>query len=126
MIQKQQEQEPSLTQDLAVHHHLPSVDGKVGIVKAPVKHLGGGGLIGRIVVRSQVFVSETVSSGDTLAGVKDQHLFQQIESCKQGGLRYQYAILGAKFITRFFPDSPKGSALVNFLLNGTRSRLGKL
>jgi hypothetical protein len=126
MTQEQQEQEPSLTQDLAVHHHLPSVDGKVGIVKAPVEYLGGGGLIGRVVVRSQVLVSETVSSGDTLAGVKDQHLFQQVERYEEGGVRSQYAEPGAEIINQFFVDSPKGSALVNFLLNGTRSRLGKL
>jgi hypothetical protein len=125
MIQKQQEQEPSLTQDLAVHHHLPSVDGQVGIVKAPVEHLGSGGLIGRVMVRSQVLVSETVSSGDTLAGVKDQHLFQQVEGCEQGGLGCQYAESDAR-VTKQLVVSPKGSALVNFLLNGTRSRLGKL
>lgn len=54
-----------LTQDLAVHHHLPCIDRQIRIVKAPVKLLRRGRLIRRVVVRRQVLVRETVGGGDS-------------------------------------------------------------
>lgn len=54
-----------LTQDLAVHHHLPSINGEIRIVEAPVELFSRSGLIRRVVVRRQVLVGETVSCVDS-------------------------------------------------------------
>lgn len=107
------------TQNFTVHHHLPSINGQIRIVEAPVELFSRSGLVRRVVVRRQVFVCETVRRVDTCSRVKDEHLFEQVEGYKDEGI-------SCKDGCYFGVDVPRGSALGNFLLNGTRSRFGKL
>lgn len=66
-------------QDLAVHHHLPGVDGQIGVVEGPVKDLGSDWLILGVVVGLQIGVVQGIASSDTLLGVKHKHALQQIQ-----------------------------------------------
>ena len=67
------------TKDLRVHHDLPGVYRQISIVETPIKDLLGGRLVCWVVVWRQVFVRQGLGGRDTSAGVKDEHLFEQVE-----------------------------------------------
>ena len=71
--------EEGRTENLAVHHDLPGIDGEVGVVEAPVELFRRFGLIRRIMVRRDVFVRERLGRGDTLARVEDKHLLEEVD-----------------------------------------------
>lgn len=73
-------------EDLRVHHDLPCVNGQVSIVERPVERLFRLGLVGRVVVRSEVWMCERFSGADTCAGVENEHLFEQIQCHRVGVL----------------------------------------
>ena len=68
------------TEDLAVHHDLPGIDGEVCVVEAPIKLLGRLGLVRRVVIRRDVFMRERLCRGDSFPGIKDKHLLEKVKS----------------------------------------------
>lgn len=69
-----------LTENLAVHHDLPSVDGQVSVVETPVEDLSRCGLVGWVVVRREVLVRQALGSGDARSRVEHEHLLEQVQS----------------------------------------------
>ena len=67
------------TEDLAVHHDLPGVDGEVRVVETPVELLGRLRLVRRVVVGRDVLVPERLGGRNAFARVKDEHLLEQID-----------------------------------------------
>jgi hypothetical protein len=63
------------------HHDLPCVDRKIGIVERPVELLLCLGLVGRVVVWGKVWVGKGLLGLDSLPGVEDQHVLEQIDGC---------------------------------------------
>jgi hypothetical protein len=68
------------TKNFRIHHHLPGIDRKISVVETPIKLLCSNRLIGWVVVGRNVLVGETFSRIDSLARVKPEHLFEQIQS----------------------------------------------
>lgn len=60
------------------HHDLPCVDGQIGVVEAPVELLLGDGLIGGVVVRSQVLVGQSLGGCYPLLGIEHEHALQEV------------------------------------------------
>lgn len=57
-----------------LHHDFPCVNGQISIVERPIELLFSDWLIGRIVVRRKVWVSECLLRSYTLLRVKDEHV----------------------------------------------------
>lgn len=64
---------------MCIHHDFPRVDGQVCIVERPIELLLRNWLISRVVVWGEVWVSKSLLRSYTLLGVKDQHVFQEID-----------------------------------------------
>lgn len=60
-----------VVEDFAVHHDLPSVDGKVCVIERPVEFHFRNGFVGGVMVRGEVFVRETLTGGNSFARVED-------------------------------------------------------
>lgn len=65
--------------DERVHHDFPSVDRQIGIVETPIERFRRDGFIGRIVIRSQVLVSQRLGRIDSFPGIEDEHFFEKVE-----------------------------------------------
>lgn len=62
----------------------PGLRGQVRVVERPVEGLRRLGLVGRVVVGLQEGVGESISGGDSGAGVEDEHLLEKVNSWKGG------------------------------------------
>jgi len=71
-----------IVENLGVHHDLPCVYGQIGVIETPVELLIGHGLIGGVVVRSEVVISQGVGRGDTLLGVENQHPLEKLDGSR--------------------------------------------
>lgn len=65
--------------ELLVHHNFPSVHWQICIIEGPVKLLFCNGFVGSIVVWGEVFVGKGFSGLNSLSGVKNQHIFKEVD-----------------------------------------------
>jgi len=98
------------TENFTIHHDFPGIDGKVGIIEAPVKLLASNWLIRGVVIRRNIFVVQRLSCVYSFSGIKYKHFFQKIKSLQQYDLKYDLkvknelrtiGICGAKFLTEW-------------------------
>ena len=68
------------TENFAVHHNLPCVDGELRIIKTPIKLLRRLWFVSWVVIRRNVLMCQRVSGRDSLSGIEDQHLLQKVQS----------------------------------------------
>lgn len=66
--------------ELRIHHDLPAIDGEFGVVEGPVEAFAGLWFVRRVVVRSEVFVGQSLDSAGSCSGIKDEHFLNQIDS----------------------------------------------
>jgi hypothetical protein len=63
----------------SIHHDLPGIHRKVGVIERPIKLLLGLRLVGRVVVGREVFVRKCFPSADSLLGIENEHSLQEID-----------------------------------------------
>ncbi len=86
---------------------------KVSVVEAPIKLLVGDGLVGRVMVGSQVLVGQALGGRYPCLRVEDEHALQEVD-------RYHgSAPLAGRTATK---DIPVGPAFLNLRLKGSLSR----
>ena len=65
--------------ELLIHHNLPSIHGKVGIVERPIELLLRDWLVGWVVVWREVLVGEGIGGLDALSRVEDEHALEEVD-----------------------------------------------
>lgn len=118
-----------LTQNLAVHHHLPRVYRQIRVVETPIEYLGSYWFVCWVVVRCEILVCECVGRVDTCSWIEYEHLLEEVKGWrgKWGGVGQRgVSTCAGSIIWERKANSPRGSALANFWLNGTLARFGKL
>lgn len=66
---------------LLVHHNLPCVHRQVRVVERPVELLLRHRLVGRVVIRREVFVRESVACSHSCSRVEDEHSLEEVDGC---------------------------------------------
>lgn len=99
-----------------IHHNFPRIHWQVCVVERPVELLLSLGLVGRVVVRVQIWICQRLASLDAFPRIEDKHTFEQFDCCA-----CQPAFFDSENPSL---SSPCGSAFLNLFLSGCRSRLG--
>jgi hypothetical protein len=71
----------------SLHHYFPCIRWEIRIVERPIELFFRNWLIGRVMVRREVWMSQSIGSSDPLPWVKDKHLFEQVNGQRVGILK---------------------------------------